>query len=850
MKRIAYRAEWIWRQRGLSKLPFAGGTPPYAAERNLFITFRKVVEIEDKAQSARVHVSADGRYQLFVNGQLVGRGPARSTAVSQTADPFDLAPYLRPGRNVVAALVHAYGRATSWYELPRWEPARAFGCGGFFLQGDIATAAGAICLDTGESWRYQIADAWQRDTAGCSLGFVEVYDARRAVEGWTEVEFADSGWEMAEVLRVPGRNFAGDVTPFPVLVERDIPPLSEESCRPAALLAWGEITDAPACPTIGEQMALETISALVHCQATNLAALANGAGAAEVVTTGEQSITAVFDFGKVVFGRVALELTGPAGAIVDFACGEQLEPDGRLRMNAGIIGYDNVRQAHRYILREGTQTWEQFEPAGFRYLQVTFRQCVRPLRVHAVTVNHTGYPVAARGRFACSDELLTRIWQVGADTLRLCMHDAYVDCPTREQRQWVGDAYVQMLVNYAAFGNAQLAARLLRQTAETQQPNGLTMPSVASDFAAGDAFTIPDFCLYWILGIARYVEYTGDADIATELWPAVARAIAWFERHLDEDGLLADVPHWVFVDWADLDKRGQVTALNTQFVAALRAAANLGQIAGCPGEALRLAALADDIAAAVNRWLWDAARGVYVDARRGRVLSRRISQQANALVIAGGVAPTARWANILSAILDEERLVLTQTGDSDPNVAPFDEEWQVVMAQPFVCHHLHRSLGQAGAHRALLDNIRRRWGPWVASGEPTFWELWRLGDATSTCHAWSATPTFDLSTEVLGIAPLTPGFRRFRVAPHPAGLEWAEGIFPCPHGDIATAWRQASDRFELTLTIPADTEAEVVLPPSPTPDGWRRVEVDGGATTAATLELGPGAHRIVAFTST
>lgn len=533
---------------------------------------------------------------------------------------------------------------------------------------------------------------------------------------------------------------------------------------------------------------------------------------------------------------------------MDLAYGEQLESDGRVRVNAGILGYDDVRQAHRYILAEGAQTWEQFEPAGFRYLQATFRQCPRPLRIQAVSVNCTGYPVLDRGRFACSDDLLNRIWQTGADTLRLCMHDAYVDCPTREQRQWVGDAYVEMLVNYAAFGDARLAARLLRQTAETQQPDGLTMPSVASDFTAGDSFNIPDFCLYWILGLARYVEYTGDTAIAEELQPAVAKAIAWFERHLDGDGLLADVPHWVFVDWADLDKHGQVTVLNAQFVAALRAAAGLARIAGWPAEADRFAALADRTAAAINRLLWDAARGVYVDARRRGVQSRRVSQQANAMTIACDVAPAERWASILTTIMADERLALTQTGDSDPNVTPFDEERQVVMAQPFSCHHLHRGLSKAGEDAALLDNIRRRWGPWVARAEPTFWELWRLGEASSTCHAWSATPTFDLSTEVLGIAPLTLGFRRFRVAPHPAGLAWAEGVFPSPRGDIAVAWRQAEGRFELTVTAPEDAEAEVVLPASPEPTGWRRVEADGCSTPARPLTLRPGMHRIVAFT--
>lgn len=855
MKRLEHRAEWIWRRRGLSKLPFTGGVPPFAAEQNRFIYFRKVVEVpgtaeyasESEARAAHVHVSADGRYQLFVNGLLVGRGPARSTPVSQIADPYNLGPYLHPGRNVIAALVHSYGRATSWYELPRWEPARAFGCGGFFLQGDIITTAGAICLDTGDTWRYRIAEAWQRDTPGCSLGFVEVYDARSATVGWAEADFDDTSWGRAEVLRVPGRNFDGDVTPFPVLVERDIPALFEEIRRPAALLTWGEVANAPEDRGVGGQMAEEMLGGLAQCRVLDLATLLTGVAAAEIVTTGDRSVSVVFDFGTIVFGRVRLELDGPGGAVVDFAYGEHLETDGRIHVNAGILGYDDVRQAHRYILAEGAQTWEQFEPAGFRYLQITFRHCPRPLRVRAVSVNSTGYPVAARGRFACSDDALNRIWQTGADTLRLCMHDAYVDCPTREQRQWVGDAYVEMLVNYAAFGDARLAARLLRQTAETQQPGGLTMPSVASDFTASDAFNIPDFCLYWILGLGRYVEYTGDTAIADELQPAVAKAIAWFERHLDNDGLLTAVPHWVFVDWAELDKRGQVTALNAQFIAALRVATCLARIAGCPAEADRFATLADRTAGAINRLLWDAARGVYVDARRRGVQSRRVSQQANAMAIAFDVAPAERWTSILTTIMDDERLVLTRTEESDPSVITFDEERQVVLAQPFCCHHLHRTLSKAGEDAALLEDIRRRWGPWIARGEPTFWELWRLGDAYSTCHAWAATPTFDLSTEVLGIAPLTPGFRRFRVAPRPADLTWAEGIFPSPHGDIAVAWRQDEGRFELTVTTPDGAEAEVMLPASLEPTGWRRVEVDGRATLAEPLTLGPGQHRIVAL---
>lgn len=837
------RAEWIWRQRGIGKLAFVSGPPPFAAESNRFIYFRRTFELAAPTSHATVVASADGRYQLFANGHLVGRGPARCSPALQPVDAYDLAPYLRVGRNVIAALVHSYGRVTAWYELPGWEQARVFGCGGFYLQGDVVTAAGSTPVNTDETWRYRQAAACQRDTPGCSLGFVEVFDARREPPRWTQPSFDDAGWDAAEVLRVPGRNYAGDIVPFPALTPRAIPPLWEEWRCAQAITLLGEVDNAPEVGDVAAQMAQEAVSPLTRCQAHGVENLVADAGSAEITTTAEQSVSFVLDFGGIVTGRVRLELDGPAGTIVDFAYGDRLQPDGRVHPVEGIPGYDGVRQAHRYITREGSQTWEQFEWAGFRYLQVTFRNCARPLRVRRIGVNATGYPVGVRGRFACSDPQLDRIWQAGADTLRLCMHDAYEDCPTREQRQWVGDAYVEMLVNYAAFGDALLAARLLRQAAGSQQPDGMTMMAASCDFGVTNSFNIPDFCLYWILGIERYVTYTGDTALAAELYPAVARAIGWFERHLDADGLLRDVPHWVFIDWAELDKQGQVTALNAQFVAALHAAAALAHQAGWPSMATRHQALAAQVTSAINAHLWDEARGVYADARNHGVLSRRISQQANAMAIACDVAPRERWARILTTILDGKRLVLTRTGDGDTAAPLFDEEHHVVLAQPFVMHHLHRALSKAGLHAVLVENIRVRWGALLAEGQTTLRETWQLAEITSLCHAWSATPTFDLATEVLGVTPLAPGFSRCRVAPHPAELAWAEGTFPSPQGDITVAWRHSAGCFELSVIVPEACEVAVVLPEECGP--WPHVTVDGSRVAELPV-LGPGVHRITA----
>lgn len=840
------RAEWVWRRRGLGEVPFSAASPRLAEESNRYVYFRRAFDVTGAA-TASAHVSADGRYQLFVNGQRVGRGPARCSPAWQYVDHFDLTPFLRPGRNVVAALAHSYGRHTAWYELPSWEQARAFGCGGFFLQGDVIHGDQVIArLDTGADWRCLESAAWRRDVPSGSLGFIEIYDARLAPVGWNEADFDDSAWDAAEALRVPGRNYAGDVVPFPVMIPADIPPLMEEPRRAEALVRVAEVRDAPPAADIAALFQQETPAELSHCRVENAASLLQDGGCVTITTAPGRSVSLVLDFGQTQPGRVWFDLEGVAGSIVDFAYSERLHDDGRVQMHAGIPSFD-VYAAHRLILREGRQTWEAFELSGFRYLQMTVRGCEQPLRIHDVRLNFSAYPVQRRGQFACSDDLLNRIWQVGANTLHHCMLDGYVDCPSREQRQWL-DAYVDSLINYAAFGDPHLAANMLRQVAQSQQPDGLTMMAAPGDFAALRFTNIPDFCLYWMLAIDAYLDYVGDLALADELYPTVVKAIGWFERHLNAENLLTNVPHWVFVDWAELDKRGQVTALNAQFVAALRAAARLAKLVEAPRDRLRFERLAADVSAAINRHLWDEARGVYVDARHNGIQSGHISQQANAAVMAYQIALPERWPRIFDTIMDEERLVLTSFGAAQGESIPFDETYNVVLAQPFFMHFLHRALCRAGRQAAMLDNIRRRWGAMVENGDRTFRESWQIIELTSLCHAWAGTPTFDLSSEILGVKPLEPGFARFSVAPQPVDLAWAKGVFPTPRGDIAVSWQADAGRFDLSIAMPPGTQARVTLPET-AGFPWRRIEINGqGAPVSGDLLLAEaGTHHISAY---
>ena len=75
---------------------------------NNFAYFRKIFSAARKPRLAKVYVSAHNDYILWFNGELLGRGPARSANPSHYGqyNSFDITALVRPGRNVFAAIGH------------------------------------------------------------------------------------------------------------------------------------------------------------------------------------------------------------------------------------------------------------------------------------------------------------------------------------------------------------------------------------------------------------------------------------------------------------------------------------------------------------------------------------------------------------------------------------------------------------------------------------------------------------------------------------------------------------------------------------------------------------------------
>jgi alpha-L-rhamnosidase len=797
---------------------FFGGVTRRDDGVNRWFLFRRAVTLPAAPDAASLTVTVDGRYQLFVNGRFIGRGPARCDPHHLRTDTYDISAALHAGENVVGMLVHVYGVDTSWYQTVRghWQP--VFGDGGVYCDGAVHCGATRIALRSDLDWRCLECDAWQRDTPRpmWAIGFVEVHDARRMPLGWSAPGFDDRDWDTVQILASgggpPEAPFGGmRVEPFPTLLRREIPALAESPLAPARVLAVYGVTPRPEIAVDERLYAEPLVEAPAGLVEQPDALLRADATETIVRTTASLDAALMLDFGRIHSGHPFIEIEAAGGEVLDLAFCEGLpgEWDGPLATPRVMKGQPPASQACRYVARPGVQRFERFEWGAVRYLQVTVRNAPQGLKLRHVGSTFTRYPAEPRGAFACSDAMLTTLWAVGRYTLQLCMHDGWEDCPSREQRQWLGDATVEFLAAQAAFGPSvtPLNRQFLQHAAESQRPDGLTQMFAPGDHHT-DAILIPDWTLQWILNAEQHWWHSGDLETIEAVFPAIQRALAWFERQAG-DALVADLPYWHFMDWAALGRRGEAAALNAQLAGAFLAAARLADALEYPRAARRYRDRAARLATLLDQRHWDARRGIYVDCvdPATGAQSPRVSQHANAAAILWDVAPSQRWASIVARITDRARLTFTAAPPIAPAGQTLDEEHGVVLANTFYSHFVYCALARAGRFDLALRLIRERFGPMLARGATTLWESFE--PTASLCHGFSASPVYQLSTHVLGVAPLVAGGTRIRITPQPVDLSWARGVVPTAHGDVAVAWERRDGGLQLEVEIPAGVEAEV-----------------------------------------
>jgi alpha-L-rhamnosidase len=99
----------------------------------------------------------------------------------------------------------------------------------------------------------------------------------------------------------------------------------------------------------------------------------------------------------------------------------------------------------------------------------------------------------------------------------------------------------------------------------------------------------------------------------------------------------------------------------------------------------------------------------------------------------------------------------------------------------------------------------RSWGHMVNSGTTITWEAWdsRYKPNQDWNHAWGAAPANLLPRFVLGVQPLTPGWKQALVRPNPGLLAGANGRVPPPWGRSPSDGKTAATSNLRSHCLPA-----------------------------------------------
>ncbi|MDR3341874.1 MAG: glycoside hydrolase family 78 protein [Treponema sp.] len=734
-------------------------------------------------KSATLYASAKGIYEARCNGNRVGEQfltpgftEYQKRILFQT---YDVSALLAKGKNALGFLV-----GPGWYkgDLAGWLGKRnVFGARtAVIAQLRVEYTDGSVeIIASDTSWKYAAAPVLFSE-----IYHGETYDARLEQQGWDAGGFSDQSWK-------PVFWESADVS---VLFPHDGLPVKEhEHFKPLALITTPK----------GEK---------------------------------------VLDFGQNISGWVHFTVNGKAGDKVRLRHAEILDAEG----NFYTENLRKAKQTIEYTLKGGGT--ENYSPhltfQGFRYVAVDeYPGELNKDNFEAVAVYSDMRPT---GNFHCSHPLINQF----ISNVRWGMKDNFVDiptdCPQRDERLgWTGDAQIFARAASYLMETAPFFRKWMRDLAVSQYPDGQVphvVPDVLKDvksvIGGNDTLTPSAGATAWADAavIIPWTVYTyfGDRDLLAEQYPSMQKWVDYV-RNVAEDGLLFNTG-FHFGDWVALDaKEGSyfgatpndltATAFYAYSVSLLSKAAS---VLGKKEDAKKYAKLREEIGEAYKKEFFTP---------NGRLAAR--TQTAHILSLVFDLTPDSykkRTVDTFVAILKENNNHLT-TG---------------FLGTPFACKALADNGRLNLAYELLLKEDFPSWLYQVTKGATTIWEHWDglkpdgsmwSSDMNSFNHyAYGSVCDWVFSTVGgLDTAEDKPAYKRSIIRPLPGGnISWAETTYESGYGLISVRWEIQGDTITITVIVPHNTSAELILPKAESGiiNGVTFTEAEAGASTV----LGSGTY--------
>lgn len=407
--------------------------------------------------------------------------------------------------------------------------------------------------------------------------------------------------------------------------------------------------------------------------------------------------------------------------------------------------------------------------SGFRFVRIELLDDSVELQLKEVRAISTLRDIPYRGSFRSNDERLNRIWQTGAYTVHLNMQEYLWDGVKRDRLVWIGDMHPEVMTINSVFGYNEVVPKSLSLIRDiTPLPGWMN--------------GISSYSIWWLLIQRDWYYYQGDWQFLKAQQPYATELLRHLISKVDANGK-EQLDGNRFLDWPSSENLPAINAgLQAMMIQALRAGVELSQL-------YEDEALAQDCQAALDRSIrYTQKHPQRFPAKAGEIKAGD-KQAAALLTIAGVLDP--QTANTQCLAVDGAKGFST-----------------------FYGYYMLRAMAMAGNYQGALDVIRTYWGAMLDLGATTFWEDFNMewlpnaaridelvpsgkkdihgdygaycyqGFRHSLCHGWASGPTSWLSEFVLGVQVVEPGCRTIRITPHLGDLQWVEGSFPTPYGDI------------------------------------------------------------------
>ena len=783
-----WQAEWI---------SAADANPLHADRDRLHLPsarqYRKEFRLTKPVTRAVLHGTALGIVDWSLDGRRVsdnlfepGWTDYRRRVPSRTHDLTDLLAETDDGAHCLAAVV-----ADGWYAgyvgyglLVGYGPHRT----GRNIYGTTPAIRGQLMIEYTDGSRESIVtdSSWQVTDAGpvreADLLMGETYDARQELPGWNQAGYAvDEGiWTQA----VPAAATARHAAPF-----------FEPGIQRQVAVGFVE-------PTVIDGYAAPPIRVTEELPALSVREQSPG--------------VFIFDLGQNFAGVVRLKVSAAAGTRIGLRFGEMLHPDGRLMT-------ENLRRARAidtYVCKGGgVERWTpRFTYHGFQFVELTGLPAGTSPPLDTVTglVIQSDTPLV--GRFACSDEVMTRFWENTQWTQRANFIEVPTDCPQRDERLgWMGDA--QIYARTATF-NADVAAFFTKWLADVREAQVVDGDAAGaySDYAPypfahgkpgavfGTAWTDAGVICPWTIW-----QVYGDTRLVEDHWASMGRFMAWRAR-LDPDLVGVEAGN-TWGDWLNVDEPTPIPFIDLCYHAqSARMMTELAEALGKATEANQYRQRLNDLAASFVHQHLRADGTISID-----------TQTACVLALQTGLVPSEQVAAVVRQLvgLIEQADFRMRTGFLGTK-----------SLLPALSAHGHHDL----ACRLFQSRLFPSWGYEVEQGANTVWERWDSftkehgfeGMTGSNNAAMNSFSHYAFGAvmewafrDLAGIDTLDPGYGRILIRPripramsNPAGppLDWVEADYDGPRGRIASRWERTAAGIVIRVGVPANTVAEIHLP--------------------------------------